>query len=213
MITTINEFMINETYSKLEFENIHLDYHNQQNCYKMNAKLNGEIVAYCDYTEYNGIYQISMIESLVKGQGYGKAIMMELARLYGYKNIERNNLTPDGQKLRNKVDNELGFDYTEYKKSLNKHLSNEESIDKIRIKYPLCADFMSEIILFDYSDTWLKWKNNNKIKNIEQELQNTDIDINDLSDITEWIKNSATNNNSTTESVPDYILEYIQKLS
>lgn len=164
-------------------------------------------VAYADYSLYDNKIHIKMIEALIKGKGYGKALMRELAKKYGYENIERQQLTPDGVKMRKSLDDEFNFNYKEYLDSQNKHIS-PDVIKDIRIKYPLIADFMSSMILFGYSETWNKY-NDVLMKNKDQYK---DFDFNDISDITEWIKNSVTNNHAPDKDVPDYINSYLDKL-
>lgn len=211
MITTIKFFkMILENNTNIIFKNEHIASHHGQNDYIINAFVDDEIVAFAEYTEFNDVYTISMIESIVKGFGYGKAIMLELARLYGYENLERQSLTPSGAHLRTKVDKELGFNYEEYKQSKNKHLSIEDTINKIKLKYSDVAKFMLDMVTQGSKFTWNKWKN--KLNDLDKQLENINLDVNSLYDITEWIKNSKTNENDIEDEPPYFILDYLNRL-
>lgn len=208
MITTINEFkLILE--SNIKFDNIHLDYHNNQNDYIINAKVNGEIVAYAEYSVYKGKVYISMIESFVKGKEYGKAVMLELAKLYGYENIERNSLTPDGIKLRKKVDKELNFDYDKYIEDQNKHINTDE-ISKIKNEF--IKKIISYCIINGYTETYAKYKNEIQEFIESNNYKKIGLDINDIFDICEWVKYSIENNNNTTHDVPKDIKYNLFKL-
>lgn len=209
MITTIKDYKLFELNSHITFDNEYINFHNQQHDYILRAYVNKNLVAFAEYCEFRNKYYISMIKAVVPGYGYGKQVMLELARMYGYENIERRDLTPDGLKLRQKVDQELGFDYQKHKESQNKHIN----IEKIKqIKYPILKQFLSDIVLFDYDEGWKK--NINKLKDFENsnEFIHLNIDLNDIAEIANWVKNSATNNHDPEINVPDYINNYLNKL-
>lgn len=84
---------------------------------------------------------------------------------------------------------------------LNQHI-NETEIDKI--KYPIVKSFIQHMIKSGYSKTWDKFKN---IINKENNF-----DFNDISDLTCWIRNSKTNDNEITDTVPDYVLKLLKQL-
>jgi len=214
MITTINEFKLYlesvQFNDNIKFENLHLDTHHDQHDYKLNAIIDNKIVGYIEYSIFRGQVFISMIKSLISGKNVGPTMMKWLADKYGYEKIERTQLTPDGMRLRKKMDDYYNFDYEEYKKSKNKHLSHN-IIKKIRNKYPLVADFISDMVLLGYKDTWSKWLSkidSGAFKEFERDV----LDLNEVSDITEWIKDSATNDNETQEDVPEPIINDLKKL-
>jgi hypothetical protein len=204
MITTINEFkQLLESVQfndNIRFENLHLDFHNDQHVYKLKAYINNELVGFVDYHEYNGEIFIDMIESLINNKYVGPSMMKFLADKYGYENIERTHFTDAGLKLRQKMDKYYNFDYNKHKESLNKHIDKSE-IDKI--KNPLVKQFLNDILLFGYNEAWER--------NLD-EIKNINIDFNDVADIAEWIKHSPTNNNNPQDDVPDYILNELEKL-
>lgn len=213
MITTINEFKkyLNESVSfndNIKFENLHINSHHDQHDYRLNAKLNDELVGYVEYAVFKDEVFISMIESLVSGKSVGPTMMKWLADKYGYENIERTQLTPDGMKLRKKMDDYYDFDYNKHKESQNKHI-DVSIIEKIRNKHPLIASFMSDMVLYGNDKTWTKWID--KIRSGVFNIPNN-LDINDIADITEWIKNSDTNNNDSDTEVPEPILKDLEKL-
>lgn len=196
--------MINENNSNnIKFIEETLNYQHRQYDIHMDMLIDNNIVAYADYSLFEGKIHIKMIEALVRNKGYGVALMKELANRYGYENLERNQLTPDGVNMRKKLDNYFNFDYNKYKESQNKHF-NISIIEEIRKKHKFVADFMSDMCMFGYKTTWNKWLND-----IDKYKQ---YDFNDISDICEWIKNSATNNNDPNTNVPEYIKTQLNKL-
>jgi hypothetical protein len=209
MITTIAQYrFLCESVSQIKFTNLHIDHAHQQDDYRIEAHVGDVLVAYADYSEYRGQYSIKMIEALVKGHGYGKAVMMELAKMYGYENITRGNFTEDGFKLRQKVDKELNFDYDKWLESQNKHLTREETIEKVEKKYPDVAKFMSDLCLFG-KDAWEKLD-----RSVADCLEaDTGLDLNDVADIVSWIKNSAINDNPTDAEVPYPVRADLEKLT
>lgn len=103
------------------------------------------------------------------------------------------------------MDDYYNFDYDEYKKSLNKHIDRSE-IDKI--KYPLVKQFLNDILLLGYKEAWEK--NLDKIRSFNE--PNLELDFNEIADISEWIKNSPTNNNDPQDEVPDFIINDLKSL-
>ena len=189
----------------IRFENLHIDFHNDQHVYKLKAYINNKLVGFVDYHLYRGEVFIDLIESLLPKHNIGPSMMKYLADKYGYENIERTHFTEAGMKLRQKMDDYYNFDYDEYKKSLNKHIDKSE-IDKI--KYPLVKQFLNDILLFGYNEAWKK--NLDKIRNFNN--PNLELDFNEIADISEWIKNSPTNDNDPQDEVPDVIMNDLQKL-
>jgi hypothetical protein len=113
---TINELRLlvrkilkeNIELSNYVFDDMHMDNHHGQHDYKVVMKdKEGNKLAYADYTDYKGEITINFIESIIKGKGYGSMIMDYLANKYGYEKLERTNLTPDGVKMRIKLDKNI----------------------------------------------------------------------------------------------------------
>jgi hypothetical protein len=190
------------------FDDMHIYNHHGQDDYKIIMKdKKGNKLAYADYTDYKGEITINFIESIVKGIGYGSMIMDYLANKYGYEKLERTNLTPDGVKMRLKLDKKYNFNYDDYKNSLSKHL-NKSIIDNITKKQPIVGKFLNDIVKYGNSKTFEYW--------IDY-LRKTDLinkfDFNDIAEIGEWISGSVTNNNPIDDSPPEFITDLISDLS
>lgn len=165
----------------------------------------GNLLAKLYYTIYNDEITISYVESMVRGRGYGKIIMIYLAREYGYENLIRSSLTPDGAKMRKELDNLFNFDYRKHLESKNKHYSS----DIINtVKNPVIRNFLTDMIKIGYEKTWEKW--------IDY-LKKTDMinryDFNDISEIAEWIKGSIVNNNDPMDEPPHWVNDMVKKIS
>lgn len=210
--------IIREEYDKINRKNIYaildnyrfvdenIGYHNGQsdNRVLMYDKSN-KLLAKLDYVIYNDEITISYVESFVKGRGYGKIVMIYLAHKYGYENLIRSSLTPDGAKMRKELDRLFDFDYEQYLESQNKHID-----PKIlnNIENPYIVKFMKDMMSIGYEKTWKKW--------IDY-LRSTDLinryDFNDISEITNWIKGSITNNNNPDDEPPHWIFDDLKKIS
>jgi len=212
MVTTLKDFRnLKESLNNIKFVEETLNYHHNQYDMHMDAIIDNQIVAYADYSLYQGKIYIKMIESFNKGMGYGTELMKELAKRYGYENLERSQLTPDGVKMRKKLDNYFKFDYIKFKNSQNKHI-NIDVIKEIRSKYPIIADFLSDVVLYGKSKAWKK--HISKIKQYENtdEFKKLNIDFNDIADISEWIKDSIENDNLSEDEVPEHIINDLDKI-
>lgn len=210
--------IIKEEYDKINRENIYdildnfkftdenIGYHNNQsdNIISMYDKSN-ILLARINYVIYKDEITISYIESYVKGKGYGKIAMIYLARKYGYENLLRSSLTPEGAKMRNELDNLFNFDYKEYLESLNKHLSP----DTYKLpKDNIIKAFIRDLSLYGLEKGWGMWIN--KLK--ESGLMNR-YDFNDISEIAEWIKGSVANNNDPMDEPPHWVIDTLNLIS
>jgi hypothetical protein len=86
----------------------------------------------------------------------------------------------------------------------NKHL-DVSIVNNIYKKHKNAGLFLKDMIKIGYEETWKMWRN--KID------YNGDIDYNDLSEISEWIKNSVTNKNDINEEPPNWIIDLVNKLT
>lgn len=186
------------------FEEDSVGYHHGQSDLVMYMKKGKETLAKANYSLYNGKIYIQFIESFVKGKGYGQEIMKQLAKIYGYENLERTSLTEDGAKMRKKLDNYFNFNYEEYQKSKNKHLDRKE-LDKI--KDPIIKQFLKGMISAGYSNTWEVWVDTEDFAKIRNKY-----DMNDISEISEWIKGSVTNEHDPLDEVPEHVMSELKKL-
>jgi len=92
---------------------------------KKNIKIfiNGDDKAWADFKVKDGKVYIEYIEAHEEGHGYGQMIMKHLASIYGYENIVRDNLTPSGGVMRQKLDKHFNYTYV------------EESVTKYPLQY------------------------------------------------------------------------------
>lgn len=192
----------------LTFKNLHLDSHHGQHDYTLKAYLDGNLAGYIDYVIYDEIVTISLIESFIKGKNIGPSMMKWLADEYGYENIERTNLTDSGAYLRKKMDDYYSFDYKKHKEDQIKHL-DVSIIDQIKHRHPLLAEYMLDVYNNGLTKTWDKWLD--RIQTGELNIPGN-LDINDIFDITTWIKGSKTNDNSITSETPEPILTDLKEL-
>jgi len=88
-------------------------------------------------------------------------------------------------------------------KNLNKHIS-PKVIDFIRKKHPMAADFLEMMTKEGYDKTWSKY--------VDLIDDDTDVDYNEISDLSEWIKGSVTNQNNIKRTPPNYINRIIKSL-
>jgi hypothetical protein len=191
----------------------HIDYFHGQHNYtaKLYSKGDNKLLATVLYSEYKGKIEIGSIQSHIRGEGYGQILMIYLAKKYGYKNLGRKILTDAGVKMRQRLDDLFDYDYKSDKDSNNKHL-DRDILDKISKKHPLAG----QILLFfvDYG------KSQEDISNIfiqsseliEDEGKSNVYDIDELYDISQWVKDSETNKNDIGIETPDYIKGMVKKL-
>lgn len=106
-----------------------------------------------------------------------------------------------------KKDSRISKIYDNLEKSMNYQVSPHiEPIVLNYIKDPFVRNFLKYIVKNGYFETWKMYKD--KIKDYEDKY-----DFNDISEISEWIKGSKTNEHITTQEVPLYIKKLIKKLS
>jgi hypothetical protein len=153
---------------------------------------------------YQDEVNITFIESIEKGKGYGKILMIFLAKKYGYENLERTSLTQSGANMRAELDDLFNFDYEDYKKSQTNHLD----INDIKnIKDETVRDFMMDMVKYGYDNTWTKW-----IDYLISSGKRDEFDFNDISEMTEWFKNSKTNKHYPDDEVPEWVIDGMEDL-
>lgn len=201
-ILTFENFADN--YEDYSYEDLHLDYIDNQHIYRTNMFKDKQLLAYVDYSVYKDKVYINFIESIIKNKGYGSMLMEYLASKYGYENLERTSLTDDGIKMRQKLDKKFNFDYQKYKESISNHY-DKSILDKI--KNDTIKKFLKDMIVIGYTECWSKWIDylrENNLLNI--------YDFNDISEISNWIKGSVTNNNDPEDEPPYYITDLLNSL-
>jgi hypothetical protein len=206
-----------EDYSKLDRNNIykilddydindfHVDHYYGQDNYRafLYEKGSKNILAKVEYSIYNNEITISIIQSFVKGKGYGKILMIYLAKKYGYENLKRSSLTQAGAKMRKELDNLFNFDYDQYIESQNKLIDNSE-IDKIKNIY--IKNFLTDLI----ENGNYAWQ---YVKDFEKYME--PYDISDIAEIAEYVKKSEQSKHFkvySTEEPPKYVTDLLKKL-
>lgn len=186
------------------------DHYKGQDYMVINMLKGEERLAFADFSIYEGKVFIDIVESIVKGQGYGTLIMQHLAEVYGYENLERTSLTPDGVKMRARLDKTYNFNYDKHKENQSNHLTLKH-IDNI--KNPMIKEFLKDMVLNGYKYTWTKWLKNPDFSEFNNSLSTKyDLDFNDVSDISEWVKGSVTNDNRPDDDVPSPVLKDLGKI-
>ena len=177
---------------------------------KLYSKGDNKLLATVLYSDYRGKIEIDSIQSHVRGEGYGQILMIYLAKKYGYKNLGRKILTEQGTKMRQRLDDLFDYDYESDKDFDNKHL-DKDILDKISKKHPLA----SQILLFfvDYGKSQKDIHNifTQGLQLIENDKSNV-YNIDDLYEISKWIKDSETNKNDINVEAPEYVKKMVDKL-
>ena len=161
-------------------------------------------LAKVDYVDYNDEITISLIEALEGGKGYGKILMIFLAKKYGYENLERTSLTQSGAKMRQELDKLFGFNYSDHKKSQSKHIDKSELGD---INDPIIKGFIFDLVEIGYKPTWDKW-----INIITNNGYYEKYDFNVIGDVAEWVKDSKTNTNNPNDKPPKWVFELFDQI-
>jgi hypothetical protein len=206
----IRKLLIEALEDKLTFNIESKDHYKGQDYMVIYLTKGDELLAYADFSKYDNKVYIDNIETKIKGFGYGQMIMKHLAGIYGYENLERSSLTPDGVKMRDKLDKHFNFDYNKHQESKNRHL-NLNVIENI--KNPIIKSFLMGVIKNGQSKTWSEFKTKPEFldlnKKIDKELG---FDFNEISDIAEWVKGSVTNDNLPEDDIPNWVLKDLSKL-
>lgn len=171
------------------------------------AKLShkGEILATCLYDFIGKEIDIAAITSQVKGEGYGKILMLYLIKKYGYENIKRSILTPDGEKMFAELDNFLNFDYEKYVQSTTKHINKKKLVKKVAINKPLISTFLDNVCSYGRKEA---------IEIFSDEIENGKIEgypVSKLLNISEWIDGSVENKNRDIE-LPSHIKSIFEEI-
>lgn len=192
-----------------------------ENIHKIKNKLNISYLSYIDSGFFGNAYNIGNNEILKITGDKSEAIncykiinkkLNHIVNVYDVKQFEIDNkifYSIIEEKL--EINNILKEQYKKLEKIfddlVNKHI-DINIIDKIRIKHPIVADFLTDMISIGYEKTWEKY---NKVFNKKRYLLDK-YDFNDISEISNWIKNSVTNKNFIVDEPPQYIYDIIKTL-
>jgi hypothetical protein len=220
-----SSFKVNENFAQIDKANPykvldnykvvddHRDYFYGQHNYtaKLYLKSDNKLLATVLYSEYKGKIEIGSIQSHVRGEGYGQILMIYLAKKYGYKNLGRKILTDDGVKMRQRLDDLFDYDYKSNRDSNNKHL-DKEILDKISEKHPLAGQILLFFVDYGRSQEDISNIFSQGSQLIEGDGKSDIYNIDNLYEISQWIKDSETNKNDITIETPDSIKKMIDKL-
>jgi hypothetical protein len=83
----------------LEFKDVHLSYHHEQNDFRLYAYCEGNAVGHIDYSTFEGDVNVSFINSYILRKGIGTAMLKELQDKYPRTAIKFGYLTDEGNLL------------------------------------------------------------------------------------------------------------------
>lgn len=194
-----------ELLNNLKFDHESLNYRSGQQDMLLTASLNGDVIGYVDYAIYENKIYINMIKvsDEYKRQGVGKQLHIELAKQYGYDNIQRGHMTPEGFSLRKKIDKHFNWKQKEpisnqITKNIFKMIKKKTNVDV----YNFMLDY--------YNDGNVVWQNKEKYNYKDFLIDGND--PNELSDIVRYIDGAKENVNRSTDEVPEYITSDLKKL-
>lgn len=165
---------------------------------------NKELLAKIDYTIYNGEVSIKFIKSFIKGKGYGEELMKHFCKKYKYEDIDFGGLSEAGAKLKRKLDKFYNYDHEKYMDSKNKHLSKDiiKNIKNISIR-----EFLENLINLGYKEAW-----EIMVKSPDYIKLRDEYDLNNIAEISFWIKGSLSNDNYPNYEPPRHILKLLSIL-
>ncbi len=139
---------ISET--QYQFNDEMVSSHSGQIDMRLSLHMNGSEVGYIDYTVYQGVPAISMIEVYDKGKSYGKTLVKKLQSLYPDEEIEWGHTTEEGEALRNsltykKIPTEYYDDFIKYKSTKKKLDHYQERADELWSKDSMSDDEKEEL--------------------------------------------------------------------
>lgn len=148
--------------TQFKFHDEMINAHSGQIDMRLSLEKDGTEVAHLDYTVYEGVPSISMIEVKEKRKSYGSALVKKLQSLYPEEEIEWGMTTDEGENLRKsfeykKVPTEYYDDFINYKKA-------KDELDKLQSR----ADDL--------------WSNESLTDDEKAELRNIGERMNDLND-------------------------------
>lgn len=173
---------------------------------KTTLEKDGKILATCLYDVLGRNIDIVSISSQVKGEGYAKILMLYLIKKYGYENIERTILTPDGEKMFAEIDKFLNFDYEKYILSKTKHINKKRLVQKLSKTKPLLSTFL---------DNTCNYGKDFALQTFKDEIKDNKLDdysISKIFQISEWIDDSV-EYKDVDEDLPNHIRQYLQELN
>lgn len=191
---------------KYEFEEDSVNYYDRQHdmVMYMYMKDTKELLAKLDFSIYNDEVSIKFIKSIIKGYGYAEELMKEFCKKYKYEDIDFGGLTEEGSKLKRKLDKFYNYDYDKHMDSKNKHLSKD--IIK-NIKNNDIKEFLQNLIDLGDKEAW-----EIMVKSPDYIKLRDEYDLNDIAEISYWIKGSLSNDNYPNYEPPLHVLKLLSIL-
>lgn len=202
--------ILKETYdnimNQLSFEESSYNYHHGQVDILLKAFFNNNQVGYLDYSLFEGKPYINMIKvhEDYRKMGVGEKLIMRLADVYGYKNIEWGYKTAGGLALQQKIDRIYGYNRVS-EEDKSKHLP-KEFLNKFKDVSPNVYSFVKDY----YSIGNNVWSQMDKYNEKNYEIDG--YDPNDLADIVRWIDGAKQNKNHPNDEVPYPIEQDIKRI-
>lgn len=192
------ESLLKESYT---FREETLNFHHGQIDMELSIYEDNKYLGKIEYSLYKEIPHINMIfvDPKYRNKGIGKELIYQLAKEYGYENIEWGMMTEDGYRLQKSLDKEFKIDRD---KIQNKQLP-KELLKKIKNRD--LYKFAIDIYECGHENAWNSWAMYDFTK------ENYD-SMNDISDILHWIEGSKDNDHDIDEEPPDYIYDLLDKL-
>lgn len=197
----ISQISQNKSIFKLDNETLNIN----DTGTKATLEHSGKIVATCLYDSIGKKIDIVSISSQVKGEGFAKILMLYLIKKYGYENIERTILTPDGKKMFSELDIFLDFDYRKQIESETTHINKKFLVEDLAKSKPLLSVFLDNMC--NYGKNFALQIFNDEIKN--GRLEN--YPISKIMQLSEWIDGSVENKNQDKE-LPQYIKSIVDEI-
>lgn len=172
---------------------------------KATIEHNGKIVATCLYDSIGKKIDIVSISSQVKGEGFAKILMLYLIKKYGYENIERTILTPDGEKMFSELDRFLNFDYRKQIESETIHVNKKFLVEDLAKSKPLLSVFL---------DNMCNYGKDFALQSFKDEIIDSKLEgypISKVIQLSEWVDGSVENKNEDKE-LPSYIKSIVEEI-
>lgn len=157
-------------------------------------------VGYVEYVIFESEIHISMIQTFYKRQGYAEKMLTWLANEYPEYDIYPGMTTEDGTPFIEKM-YEKGV--LKKKQPVDNHLELNPIYTKLRLKSVKAANFLKALTK-QGPKAYKKLKNKSNIDGI---------DTNDLYDVSQWIKGSATNDNFPEDEPPHWVEDYLKEMN
>ena len=110
--------------------------------------------------------------------------------------LEKVKLDPNVEKLYR--------DMETYFWNLNDRHFDKKILDMIKLKHPLVGDFLIDMCKMGYSLGWEKY--------VDKIREQNEFDFNDISEVSQWIRDSRTNDHDIDEEPPKHVKQLVAKL-